>query len=470
MRRRTNAVLANPVLVGAVTVLVTIVGVFLAYNANAGLPFLPTYDLTVKVPNAAALVNGSEVRIGGSRVGAVSDIEAVPTEDGGAQAELSLKLTPDIDPLPEDSTFVVRPRSSIALKYLELTPGESEEGLKSGAVVPVTRARPEAVELDEVLNTFDDRTREGARRSLDGFGDGFAGRGRSLNLAIEELVPLLTRLEPVARNLSDPETGLGRFFRELGDAAAEVGPVAEEQAQLFVGLDTTFTALAQVARPFIQETITRSPPTFDVAIEQFPQQRPFLRNSAAFFRELRPGIAVLPTAAPALADAFEAGTRTLPGTPATARRLASLFERLEEFSDTPSVRAGIRRLTSTASTLRPTVAFLTPVQTTCNYISLLFRNASSLFSEGSGSGTWERFVQVAPPPAPNDEAGPSQLPANGPTALNHLHANLYPNTASPGQTRECEAANEPYLNGRTLIGNVPGNQGTSTETTTRGSG
>jgi ABC-type transporter Mla subunit MlaD len=470
VRRGTAALTGSPVLVGAVTVLVTIVGVFLAYNANAGLPFLPTYDLTVKVPNAASLVNGSEVRIGGSRVGAISDIEAVPTRGGGAQAELTLRLTPDVEPLPVDSTFVVRPRSSIALKYLAVTPGDSKEGFQSGAVVPVTRARPEAVELDEVLNIFDARTREGARASLAGFGDGFAGRGQSLNVAIEELVPLLSRLEPVARNLSDPGTGLGRLFRELGDAAAEAAPVAEEQAQLFVGLDVTFSALAQVARPFIQETISRTPPTFDVAIQQFPLQRPFLRNSAALFRELRPGVAVLPTTAPALAGAFEAGARTLPGVPATGSRLASLFERLEEFSDSPGARGGIRRLTATVSTLRPTVAFLTPVQTVCNYASILFRNASSLFSEGTANGTWERFQQVAPPPAPNDEGGPSQLPANGPTALNHLHANIYPNTASPGQPRECEAGNEPYLNGRTVIGNVPGNQGATTETTTRGGG
>ena len=44
-----------------------------------------------------------------------------------------------------------------------------------------------------------------------------------------------------------------------------MAPVAEIQAQLFVYLDTTFTALARVARPFIQETISETPPTLDVA-------------------------------------------------------------------------------------------------------------------------------------------------------------------------------------------------------------
>ena len=64
-RRSRAALTASPVLVGAVTVLVTIVAVFLSYNANTGLPFVPTYDLKANLPNASQLVEGFDVRIGG---------------------------------------------------------------------------------------------------------------------------------------------------------------------------------------------------------------------------------------------------------------------------------------------------------------------------------------------------------------------------------------------------------------------
>ena len=74
-RRGQAALTASPVLVGAVTILVTIVAVFLSYNANSGLPFVPTYDLKANLPNAAQLVKGFEVRIGGARVGFLSKIE-----------------------------------------------------------------------------------------------------------------------------------------------------------------------------------------------------------------------------------------------------------------------------------------------------------------------------------------------------------------------------------------------------------
>ena len=238
--------------------------------------------------------------------------------------------------------------------------------------------------------------------------------------------------------------------------------MAEEQAALFVNLDITFTALAGIARPYLQETISEGPPSEQVAIEDFPKQRPFLRNNAALFRELAPGVATLPASAPVLADAFEAGADVLPRTVQFNEDTADVFEALAEFSEDPLVERGIDQLGRLASSLRPTLRFLVPVQTTCNYVTLFFRNAASLLSDGDSNGTFQRFMIVDPPEGPNGEGGPSAAPANGPTRQNHVHNNPYPNTAAPGQTRECEAGNERYAAGQTVIGNPPGNQGTAT--------
>jgi hypothetical protein len=149
--------------------------------------------------------------------------------------------------------------------------------------------------------------------------------------------------------------------------------------------------------------------------------------------------------------------------PAFNRRLASLLTELQAFSEDPQVPRGIRRLTSTLRTLDPTLRYLAPTQTTCNYIALWFRNIASLLSEGDANGTWQRFIIVATPLGPNNEGGPSSAPADGPTLENHLHANPYPNTAAPGQPKECEAGNEPYVQGRTVTSNPPGTQQAATE-------
>jgi virulence factor Mce-like protein len=469
-RRGQAALTASPVLVGAVTVLVTIVAVFLSYNANSGLPFVPTYDLKANLPNAAQLVKGFEVRIGGARVGFISKIEPKKRPDGTAYAQVTMKLDKEIEPVPADSTLLVRPRSSLGLKYIELSPGEGNAGLPAGSTIPVRQATPAVVELDDLFSMFDDKTRVGSRNSLDGFGGGLAGRGQDINTAIAAFVPLLTDLEPVARNLSDPDTRLNRFFASIARAAAEAAPVAEEQASLFVNLDTSFTAFASIARPFLQETISESVPSEEVAIRDFPLQRPFIRNNTAFFRELRPGVAVLPHAAPILADAFEAGTEVLPKTIQMNEDLADVFEALADFSDDPTVREGVRQLTRLSSSLRPTLRFLKPTQTTCNYATIFLRNVASLLSEGDANGNYQRFLVVSAPTdpltfelGPNNEGGPSEAPANGPGRHNHLHVNPYPNAAAPGQTKECEGGNERYATGQTVIGNPAGSQGLTTD-------
>jgi virulence factor Mce-like protein len=462
-RQGGSSIAGNPVLIGAATVLVVIVAMFLSYNANAGLPFVPTYQLKVEAPSAAALVKGNEVRIGGARVGAVDTITTKRRQDGTSVALIGMKLERAVDPLPKDSTIIIRPKSALGLKYVEITRGTSEEGYEDGDTIPVSASKPTEVEFDEFVNMFDDETRPAMQENLRGFGDAFAGRGSSLNVALGVLPALLRDIQPVARNLSDPDTGLKTFFNELGDAARIVAPAAESQASLFVNLDTTFTALAEVARPYIQDSITEARPALDAAIRSFPIQRPFLRNTEGLFRELRPGAKSLRTAAPDLADALELGTPTLRRSPALNRRLASLLTELQAFANDPVAPRGVKRLSETLEALKPPLDHLAPAQLTCSYLTLWFRNVSSLLSEGDVHGTWQRFIIIATPQGPNNEGGPSSAPANGPNSDNYLHSNPYPNTASPGQPKECESGNEPFRVGRKVIGNPSGKQPAATE-------
>ena len=89
-------------------------------------------------------------------------------------------------------------------------------------------------------------------------------------------------------------------------------------------------------------------------------------------------------------------------------------------------------------------------------------------SLGNSLGNWHRVNAIDTPPGPNNEGSPSSAPANGggedPRGpRNFLHSNPYPNTAAPGQTFECEAGNEVFEGGTQVIGNIPGNQGITTE-------
>jgi virulence factor Mce-like protein len=467
MRRRGVAanLAASPTLLGAVTVMIVIVAVFLAYNANTGLPFVPTYRISVQVPNASTLVPGNDVRVGGVRVGIVESIEPQQAEDGSLSAKLNLKLEDDVDPLPVDSTVTVRSRSALGLKYLEVNQGKSSDGYPQGTTLPLAAAHPQPVEFDEVLSTFDEPTRVAVRENLVEFGTALAGRGPQLNSALGRLPGVLEVLQPVSRNLGSPSTGLARFIQAVGATAAEVAPVAETQAAMFANLDTTFTALAEVARPYIQESISEAPPTELTALETLPRVRPFLANTAGLFEDLRPAAVALNDGAPVIASALESGAPVLEDSPELNEQLAPTFESLQAFGENEAATTGLAATKRATDQLGPALRFITPAETVCSYGSILASNLYGVVSDGNDLGAWQRFIVFDVPKGPNSEGGPSSAPANGggPDDKNFLHSNPYPNTAAPGQPRECESANEPYKAGRQVIGNVSGNQGTNTK-------
>jgi ABC-type transporter Mla subunit MlaD len=472
---RVGSLAASPTLVGAVTVLVVVVAVFLAYQANNGLPFVPTYHLSAELPDAQSLVKGNEVRIGGQRVGQITSVTPVVVDDAPCPndptrqctdqvAKVDMDLNEDIKPLPENSTVIVRARSALGLKYLQINRGNSSKGFTAGSTIPLVAARPEPVDIDQVFNMFDTPTRDAIQDNLLEFGNALAARGVDINETIGALRPLVDRLTPVAHNLADPNTGLANFVDSLSATAEEVAPVAEIQGQLFADLDTTFAAFARVSRPFIQESISKSPATEDTTIATLPTIRPFLANTTKLFAELRPGFHAIAPRAKDLAGATVEGIKALRLAPALNAQIDPTAQAILDLSNDAGARQGITALTDFNNTLSPPLRFITPAQSVCNYATLLFRNLASFFGSGNGIGTSQRFIALQPPIGPNSEIGPSSSPANGGGQdSNFLHYNPYPNTAAPGQTHECEAGNETYVAGQQQVGNVPGNQGIHTE-------
>lgn len=470
MTRRGSAasIVASPVLVGAVTVLVTVVAVFLAYNANRGLPFVPTYDLRAELPSGAKLVAGNEVRVGGFRVGVVDRIAPRTVRAAGGReraiAVVDLKLDKVVEPLARDTLLRVRPRSALGLKYIEVTPGRSRATFAAGDTVPLESASL-PLDLEDVFSTFDGPTRDNARAAAAGFGDAFAGRGRSLNTAIEGLRPLFRHLEPVMRGLADPETRLEAFFRELGRAAAQAAPVARTQAELFANMADTFAAIARCPG-CLQATIEKSPATIDVSTSSFRAQRPFLADFADLSRRLRPAAAELPRALPPLNSAFAAGTPVLPQTVELNSRLEGAFEALDELFRNPSTLLFLKDLRTAFAVSRPAIEFIAPYQTVCNYTVYFLHPLGEVQSQAqtgpTGGGTvLQQGIKLPNSEQPNhygtvESSRPVDVPpgmhprgardAEG-GALHRLYASPYQPAIDAQGNADCQSGQAGYIKG-----------------------
>jgi virulence factor Mce-like protein len=417
-RARVGSLAASPTMVGAITTLIIIVAVFLAYNANNGLPFVPTYRISAEMCDAARLAPNNEVRIGGNRVGVVESIDTVPAPpNSGCQtaagsssstvAKLNLKLDKSAEPIPSDSRVRVRYRSSFGLKYLEISRGTSETGLPEAATLPLAQSEQQ-VEFDDIYNTFDTATRENSQRVLQGFGDAFAARGASLNEAITALNPLFANLKPVSQALADPTTQLQRFFPELADAARIVAPVAVDNAEQFTNGAIAFGAISSDPQA-LRDTISNGPPALEAGLRSLPVQRPFLADFAEFSRLLRPGVRELRRALPDLNQAVLLGKRVLPRTVQMNRDLEDVMTRLDELVTDPSTLVSLNRLGDTFNLAQDAGRKIVPYQTVCGYWNYWMTYLTSHFELPTPFGYAERVI---PPGIAGTLAPPNEWPRN----------------------------------------------------------
>jgi virulence factor Mce-like protein len=390
MRRRRGQgnIAASPVLIGATTVLVALVAVFIAYNANSGLPFVPTYQLNAELPSGGKLVKGNEVRVGGFRVGVVKEVTPEVRMVNGerrAVAVANLSLDKKLEPLARDSKLRVRPRSALGLKYIELQPGTSKATFASGDTIPVKQAS-EPLEFEDLYSTFDPDTRPHVQNATAGFGDAFAGRGQSINRAIEALNPFFRSLTPVMRNLADPDTELDQFFRQIGRASAQVAPVARTQALLFTDMADTFAAISANPRA-LQDTIEKAAPTMDTSISSFQVQRPFYVDFTDLSSRLRPAAAELPRSLPAINSAFKVGTPILPRTVELNEDLEGALSEARDLFKNPNTLLALQDIDTALTVSRPAIEFIAPYQTVCNYFMYFVHPLGEMQSVVQGGPT-----------------------------------------------------------------------------------
>jgi ABC-type transporter Mla subunit MlaD len=382
--------LANPVLVGAMTVLVALVAVFLAYNANEGLPFVPTKELKVNFASGADIVVGDAVNEGGYRVGLVSDERPIKLRSGQIGAQLTLQLNQSHGQVPTDSTAEVRPRSVLGLKVIDLHTGASHRTFADGGTMPITQTSV-PVQFEDLNLAFNQPTRKAVDQNLVGFGNTLAGRGSSLNDTFASLPRLLGYLRPVAAYLSDPRTQLTRFLRSLEGFMGAVSPVAQTNARLFTDMATTFAAIGHSPSD-LENTIRLSPSTEAVSTQSLKVQQPFLVDLATLGTHLAPATAELRAALPEINPAIEIGTKTLARTPSLNANLQQVMTALDNLSRAPGTNVAINALTGTVSTLNPMVRYLGPYQTVCDYWNYFWTYLGDVFSEQTSFGFAQRAL------------------------------------------------------------------------------
>jgi ABC-type transporter Mla subunit MlaD len=338
----------------------------------------------------------------------------------------------------------------LGLKFLDLIKGTSSRVFADGAVLPVSQTTV-PVQIDQVFNMFDARTRTAVQQDLVGFGDTFTGRGSALNDTLASLPSLLQYLRPVAAYLSAPPTQLTRLLTSLDTFMRVVAPVAAVNARLFTDMATTFEAFSRDPQA-LEATIAKSPSTLSVSTASLKVQQPFLVDFASLGRSLTPASAELRAALPDINPAIEVGTRVLARTPALNSRLRGVMVALRSLATAPGTDLALNALTSTVGTLNPMVRYLGPYQTVCDYWNYWWTYLSEHISEATSFGFAQRALLNQTDPAQPNNVGTqgATAPVNGgvpdtPLGGNEfLHSQNYGAAIDNAGNADCETGQRGY--------------------------
>ena len=237
-----------------------------------------------------------------------------------------------------------------------------------------------------MFSTFDRRTRPSLRKATEGFGTAFTGRGPSLNEALAALPALLDDLRPVMATLNDPGTDLDGFVRNLGAVTAQVAPVATQAADLARNGATTFAALNRSPQA-LADTITETPPTLAVGTRALRRSRPVVAQTTILFSKLRPVTRELPDTLPPVSDALRVGTPVLRRSVDLSGRLRTTSLAVRDLVRDPNTQRSLGNLRTAVALLKPTLNFVAPYQTVCNYANYFFLPLGEHQSQPGPGGT-----------------------------------------------------------------------------------
>jgi phospholipid/cholesterol/gamma-HCH transport system substrate-binding protein len=217
-----------------------------------------SYKVTANFENAAQLVPGNLVEVGGVRAGTVESIELAP--DNTALVEM--KIDDGYAPLRSETIATIRSQSlsGIANRYVQLTMPQGDRAgdpIKDGGTLPISNTVSE-VDLDQLFNTFDQRTIGNFRKLIKGFARAYEGVGPQTNRGFHYLNPFLSTSRRLFAELTADERRFERFLIDGASLAEAVAERDEDLEQFIANSDQMMGALA-AENEALAGTIARLP-------------------------------------------------------------------------------------------------------------------------------------------------------------------------------------------------------------------
>src|SRR3954471_11156663 len=391
----------------------------------------------VIMQNAGQLVPGDIVRIGGVQAGSVKDLELTPN----GQADVTIAIGKSWGRLHAGTTITVRASgiATVTGRYVDISPGPSfRPGIADGGVIDIDHTRS-IVDIDQLINAFDPRTRGSLGKVLHGFSAWYAGREADANTSARYLAPALQSATRLFGELDRDSGTLEQFLTQTGTALHALSRHRSELTALVSDTRTTARALG-ADNQSLSAALQNLPPALRAGSDTFASVRPALTDLRALVRASDPASRKL---APFFHDLQPVVSRAVPAV-ADFRRAFDRPGQADDLLDALRALPSLGRLTDKAfpqaeKTLgqsEPVLSFVRPYAPDLIGFVRSFGSAAATYD---ANGHYARTVPVF------DAFNFSDDPAGGTLTLKDRSARGKSPYLSTGNLRRCPGASLPAL-------------------------
>ena len=252
--------------------------------------------------NAGQLVKGDEVQVGGRPVGSVKDIEL--TKDN--QAKVTIAVVDDFAPLHRGTSAVIRQTSlsGIANRYIALAPGPNNARTLDDGAILATDATTTPVDLDQLFDTFDPRTRKALQDVIKGSSTQYNGQGKNGNDAVKYFNPAISTTSRLVQQVTADQQAFTDFVVDSSKVVTALAARRDDLSNLVGNANQTAAAIGSEntslsrALGLLPGTLRKANTTFvnlrstlDDLDTLVAASKPATKDLAPFLRQLRPLVA-----------------------------------------------------------------------------------------------------------------------------------------------------------------------------------
>ena len=275
----------DAVRVGGALAAVFLVFLAVAYqiNRNFSLSFWDRgYQVKADFVDAAGLANASDVRLAGTYVGQVTDVRGAP----GGLGEVTFRVNKPFAPLHQGTHVALRLQTLLGTKYLDITPGPaSAPEISADSVIQADKTRS-PVDFDQILQSFDDKTRQNLGQIVREAGAATNGRGQDINALLGDLNQLSVQSGPDLQTFADRSQNLDSILTGLDNVGGNLADQRDHLAGVQTHLNQVLGTIAD-NDPAFKRFISEGDTSLGHGLTQFSGEHQNINTSIA---ELRPAL------------------------------------------------------------------------------------------------------------------------------------------------------------------------------------